>query len=450
MSRSAPPWRRRDRWSPDEAASELFRRRVELIGQFRRRSDGRGIPPHAQEEIVDDAITAVVMAPRGTLNESHLLGAFWLAVENRCRRYREGRHLTRLGSRQRVELDVEAQRAPVATNPFDAVELLDRLARAADLMAELNGLERRVVAVMANMGVGPASAAQVLDVPLGEARSAARSASAKLDRIAIIYAAGRMCDFRTGALMADAARRADERDASLARAHINACTPCRHAYRRLRREMRRREFQRAAAAAFLPTVPTRAAHIGGLGKIAVWIEQRMSFMPRGTSGRAAEVLGGAGIVKAGAAGMAIVAAGGALTGQALHVLGSPPAQGHHRTHLARRPPPHPLASASALGSGQFTATNPTSGVESAGRHSAPPASTKPPSKSLGYLALGASAASPHDGSPASAPENSRETSARAASVTSSPGESEPATPVNRGTEAPTQSGGGTSLSYLGK
>src|SRR5207245_3522003 len=111
---------------------------------LRRRSEGRRIPPAAQEEIVDDAITAVVMSPRGIADEHHLLGAFWLAVDHRCRRHREGRHLTRLGSRRRVELALAAQHAPLPDNPFDALELRDRLARAADLMADLDARERQV------------------------------------------------------------------------------------------------------------------------------------------------------------------------------------------------------------------------------------------------------------------------------------------------------------------
>jgi hypothetical protein len=99
------PWRRAAGWSPEEAAAELHSRRAELIGQLRRRSEARGVPVGAQEEIVDDAITAVVMSPRGVANEHHLLGAFWLAVDHRCWRHREGRHFTRLGSRVRVEFD---------------------------------------------------------------------------------------------------------------------------------------------------------------------------------------------------------------------------------------------------------------------------------------------------------------------------------------------------------
>jgi hypothetical protein len=93
------PWRRNDSWSPQEAADELYRRRAELVGQLRRRGESRGVPLHAQAEIVDDAITAVVMSPRGVVNEHHLLGAFWLAVDHRCRRYREGSSDARLGAR---------------------------------------------------------------------------------------------------------------------------------------------------------------------------------------------------------------------------------------------------------------------------------------------------------------------------------------------------------------
>ena len=330
------PWQRNGRWSPEEAAAELHRRRAGLIGQLRRRSEARGVPAGAQEEIVDDAITAVVMAPRGVANEHHLLGAFWLAVDHRCRRHREGRHFTRLGSRQRVEFDLAAQKAPDGANPFDALELRDRFARAADLMADLDPRERQVVSVMASNGVGPVSAARLLGLPLGEVRSAARSANLKLDRVAAISAAGRMCQFRAGAIAADAAGAADEHEARLARAHVSACVPCGRVYRQLRREMRGREFQRAAVAAFLPLPAVSIGHIGGAGKLAIWIEQRINFMPRGSGERAAEALGGAGIAKAAVAGTAIVAAGGALTGHLVHSIEGAQSQAHHRAHVARR------------------------------------------------------------------------------------------------------------------
>lgn len=206
------PWQRNLAWSSQEAAEELHRRRTELIGQLRRRSESRGVPLPAQAEIVDDAITAVVMSPRAVVNEHHLIGAFWLAVDHRCWRYREGRHFARLGSRVRVEFDAAMAQATGSVNPFDRLELRDRFARAADLMADLSQREREVVAVMATYGVGAIPAARLLHLPLGEVRSAARSASAKLDRVAAIAAAGRMCEFRLRAIQADAAGAATDHD----------------------------------------------------------------------------------------------------------------------------------------------------------------------------------------------------------------------------------------------
>jgi DNA-directed RNA polymerase specialized sigma24 family protein len=433
------PRQRNGRWSPEAAAGELHRRRAELIGQLRRRSEGRAIPPAAQEEIVDDAITAVVMAPRGVANEHHLLGAFWLAVDHRCRRHREGRHLTRLGSRRRVEFDLAAEQAPAGANPFDALELRDRFARAADLMADLDRLERQVVSVMASTGVGAVSAAHMLGLPLGEVRSAARSANAKLDRVAAIYAAGRMCQFRAGAIAADAGGEASERDAGRARAHVSACVPCRIVYRRLRREMRGREFQRAAVAAFLPLPAMSVGHVGGIGKLAIWIEGRIGFMPRGSAERAAEVLGGAGLAKAAVASTAIVAAGGALTGHIVHAIEGTRAPAQHRAHVPRQPhPPAALARESATSA--LAANGPSSSVGRSSTHTTR-SLPAPPSKSLGYLALGGSSGG---AAPSTSADSSSSARAAVASVHASSSEGSP--PPSQ----PAQSGGGTSLNYLGR
>jgi len=239
--RIRPPWHRFEGWSPEEAAAELQGRRAELIGQLRRRSEARGVPPAAQVEIVDEAITAVVMSRRGTSNEHHLLGAFWLAVHNRCCRYREGRHFTRLGSRQRVDFDVAVERPTDVGNPFESLELRDRLARAADLMAELDAREREIFAVMVTYRIGPVPTARHLGLPLGEVRSAVRSAKAKLERVAVIAAAGRMCAYRYRVIVAYAAGEASDQDARRAQAHMNACVSCRRVYRQLRREMQGRE-----------------------------------------------------------------------------------------------------------------------------------------------------------------------------------------------------------------
>jgi hypothetical protein len=305
------PWGRNGRWSPEEAAQELHRRRPELVGQLLRRGEGRGIPLAAQEELVADAITAVVMSSRPIENERHLIGAFWLAVDHRARRWREGRHLTRIGARQRVEFDTAVERAAAPDEPFETVELTDRMARAADFMAQLDPCEQRVVSVMASYAVGPVPAARLLQLPLGEVRAASRRANVKLDQIAVISAAGRMCDYRRGAIAAHAAGEATASETTAARAHVNACVSCGRVYRQLRREMRGREFQRRAVAAFLP-VPVVAAGYGTwLDRLLVWAGQG-SGAPRAPSERVAEVLGGGGLAKAAAAGTAIVVAGGGV------------------------------------------------------------------------------------------------------------------------------------------
>lgn len=427
---------RREQWSPDEAARELHARRAELVGQARRRAETRGVPAGAIDEIVSDAITAVVMSPRSIANDHHLFGAFWLAVDHRCRRYREGRSFARLGSRRRVEFDAALPQAPAGDNPFDRLETIDRFARAVDLMADLDDRERRVVATMASRGVGPVSAARLLNLPLGEARSAARSATMKLDRLAVISAAGRMCEFRSAAVVADAEGRATEAQVRLAQAHVAACVPCANAYRQLRREMLSREFQRAAAAAFLPVPPAVSVH-GGIGRIVGWLEERVAALPHGAGVRAVEVVSGggaAGAAKAAAAGGFFLLAGGVLTQPIINAV-DPGAQPAHRAHRA---PVHHARAA-------FAQTAASASVSLSRIHvpvasdATPPSKPRPrgtsptPSRSLGYLAVGgpSTTASRHDSAVV----------ARVASTSRAP---------STQTSIPAQTGGGTGLQYLGR
>lgn len=398
---------------------------------------------------MDDAITAVVMSPRGVANRHHLLGAFWLAVDHRCRRHREGRHFTRLGSRVRVELDAAAGHATAASNPFDRLELRDRFARAADLMADLDARERQVVAVMASYGVGPVPAARLLGLPLGEVRSAVRSANAKLDRVAAIAAAGRMCEFRSRAIAADAAGEASESDARLARAHVDACVPCGRVYRKLRREMRGREFQRAAAAAFLPGPAVAVAHGSWLDRLVVWAGQRTGA-PRVPSERAAEILGGGGALKAVAAGTAVVVAGAG----ALHSVTVSPAVHHdharHRVAIGARTAQATIAPstvarteapATPLGATAHRSGRSTVRRSASNDHAAPV-----PNRASGYLALGGSSGG---GSPSSSISSSSPR-ATVASVDQSAGTSTSSSEASPQPSSARQSGGGTNLSYLGQ
>jgi len=427
------PRHRRGKWSPEDAARELYARRAELIGKAQRRAETRGVPAGAIDDIVSDAITAVVMSSRSIANEHHLFGAFWLAVDHRCRRYREGRSFARLGSRRRVDFDVTLAQAPAGDNPFDRLETVERFTRAADLFAGLDARERSVLAVMASRGVGPKSAARLLNLEEGEARAAARSATIKLDRVAVISAAGRMCEFRSSAVVADAEGRATDDQVQLAQAHLAACVSCANSYRQIRREMHGREFQRAAAAAFIP-LPAAVSIHGGVGRMVGWLEERFASLPHGAGERAVEFIasgGGAGTSKAVAAGGVLLLAGGVLTQPIVNAVGSDPQPAHHAHHAIRRakvPSTHADTNAAvSLTRAHVPAlaeATPTSRPKQR-RRSAPS-----PSKSLGYLAIGGPSASPTR-------HNSNAVVARVASA-------------GRASAQVQQTGGGSSLQYLGR
>jgi DNA-directed RNA polymerase specialized sigma24 family protein len=310
-------------------------RRGELVRELGRRWDAVGVPAGVREEIVDEAICAVVMMRRPLVSERHLLGAFWVMVRALVARYRQGRRDLRVGSRRRVPLD-EVEFAAEGLAAEEVVELADSAQRAADLMAQLSEIEARVVLVKATRGVGAKAAARGLGLPVKDARAAARSAQGKLEMVAAIAAAGRMCAYREGAVVAHSRGEAFGEQARVARAHLRACASCRVEYRRLRREMRGRDWQRSAAAVFLPVPAAGGGHVGWLERVVGWLSAR-HIAPRGVGERTAEAAGaagGVGVVKATAAGTAIIAATATVAG-GLHALVIPAA---HHSH--RRPHPH--------------------------------------------------------------------------------------------------------------
>jgi hypothetical protein len=315
------PWRH-GAFSPEETASALQARRAELLREARSRPDSRGVPLSALNELVDEAIATVVMMRRPIVSDAHLLGAFWKTLSLLFRHHREGRHRLRVGSRIRADFDLVARQASAeGSGPQDAVELKERVALAADFAAQLTAHERRVTALMARRGVGVKHAARTLGLPVADVRAAVRSADAKLDRVAVIAAAGRLCDYRRDAIASYAAGRSTTEEEERARAHLAACTACRTAYAPLIRELRGAEFQRRLSAAFLPIPALPAAHqLGGAGRVLAWIGDQLPF--GGPGERVAEVLGGAGIVKVAAAGGAAVMLATATISTGVHSLES--------------------------------------------------------------------------------------------------------------------------------
>jgi hypothetical protein len=418
--------------SPEEAAYALKAKRPELRKRLDWRRDVAGLPEHVRDELVDEAIGLVVMSSKPIRDEQHLQGAFWSSIGYLLMAHRSGRRDLHVGSQRRVEFEPVAEVLPGDDDePFDLVAAQERIATAADLMAQLDPFEQRVMAVMAAHGLGVKRAAKAIGEPI----KAVLAAQRKLDQVAAITAAGRMCDYRQPAIHAHAHGVAQGEQEKVARAHLAACSGCRSSYAGLLREMSGREYKRAASAAFLPP-PMFALELHGR-----WIERLTSLLSAGrapsgsaTAERTAGLLGGGGLVKAAAATSALVIAGAGVGAKVVHSLEAP---AHHHGGSA-----HPAASGTAASiqpsavAGGLTSTRARAdtGSRKATTTSVKRRSQSPPSHGLGYLALGGSA-----GGSTSTPGASVATAAS----TSSTGSASEA-------PAPSRSGGGTSLGYLGR
>ncbi|MGA9875261.1 MAG: hypothetical protein WBQ21_05575 [Solirubrobacteraceae bacterium] len=411
--------------SPEEVAHALKARRDELRRSLDWRRDAAGVPAHVREEIVDEAIGLVVMSRNPIRNEEHLQGAFWTSVGYLLVEHRSGRHDLHVGSCRRVDFEPVAAALADEDEPFDLLAARERIATAADLMAQLDPFEQRVIAVMATHGLGVKRAAKALDEPVKTVLAASRSAQRKLDQVATITAAGRMCDYRELAIHAHAHGTAEAEQEKAARAHLAACAGCRSSYATLLREMSGQEFKRAASAAFLPP-PAMAVELHGR-----WIDRLTTLLHTGrapsgtvTAERTAGVLGGGGMVKVATAGTVLVIAGAGVGAKVIHSLTTPaPVHRHVTRTLPTSATPASIqpAAIAVKPISAVTQTTPRSSVHrTAERHAhhQPP----PPSQDLEYLKLGQT-------------PSATQTEPQANTATTSP--------------APIRTGGGTALSYLG-
>ncbi len=336
---------RRGTWSPEEVAHVLQIRRAQLLGMLSRRRDGAAVSAELREEIIDEAISLVVMSRKPIRDEEHLEGSFWETVRLLLIEHRSGRHTVRVGSRSRVDFQSATAALPAGGDVGEMVAARERLARAADYMAQLDPFEQRVVTLMAVRGTGVKLAARRLGVPTKTVVAAVRSADQKLDQVAVIAAAGRLCAYRRAVIVAHAQGTAHAREEQAARAHLEACVGCRREYVQMVREMRGRDFQRRASAAFVP-LPELAgsAHGSLLERIAAFLGNSRLPSTAGSGERAAGLLGGGGLAaKVAVAGTAAVVVAGAgvvdLTSGTHHRHEHPPA--HPRVMslgVPQRPP----------------------------------------------------------------------------------------------------------------
>jgi DNA-directed RNA polymerase specialized sigma24 family protein len=381
------PWRR-DTWTPEEVALALHARRAALRRELGRLPAARGVASFTLDEIVDDAACVVVMKLRQIRDEEHLRRAFWLSVNLLLARHHEGRGHLRVGSRERADFEsVKQTAASEEPTVAQVIELKERLARAADYVAQLNDLEGRVTAHMAIRGVGIKLAARELGLPLNTVKAAAHSAETKLEQVAAIAAAGGMCAYREPAILAHASRVARPEQVRVAQAHISACSRCQRSYVQLVREMRRREFQRQATAAFLPPPMLVAAHTGVLPRVVAFLSTHapgnVSPGNFGVRERALGLIGsGAGAAKA----------AGLLAGATLIVVGASTVPSgaprsyrlHHRATSVR----HTERRVAALARGEAAAPE----ARAVPSETSPARSTRPTLRTGGFSYLGGNAA----------------------------------------------------------
>jgi DNA-directed RNA polymerase specialized sigma24 family protein len=341
---------RRGAWSPEEVAHVLNGRRAELLGVLGRRRDGAGVPAGVRQEIVDEAISLVVMSRDPIRNEQHLEGSFWATVRLLLVEHRSGRHSVRVGSRRRVDFELAAV-LPDGSEPSEMVEARERIARAADYMAQLDAFEQQVVTLMATRGIGVKLAARSLGVPTKTVVAAARSADQKLDQIAVIAAAGRMCEYRHPAIAAYAQGTARAQEERAAKAHLAACARCQGAYVLTVREMRGRDFQRRASAVFVPLpVLAAGAHGSLLDRLTAFASNYRLPSSGGSGERTVGLLGGGGFAaKVAVAGTAVVVAGAGVVGITSSVRNIGSHHPHHAHVLRSRVAHHQPSNAAEPG-----------------------------------------------------------------------------------------------------
>jgi hypothetical protein len=177
-------------WSLARTAVELQRRKPAFERELARRQSAAGGPAWAREEILCDAITAVVIDGQPIKGEQHLHGAFWAAVDFRIRRYHKGGTSPAWAPAAAFPSTSTTSPRPRAICPAAARARRARTGRRG-LTRRPRPLERQVIASMGAHDIGPQTTARLLGLPLGQVRAAARSAHIKLDHVRTIARAGR-------------------------------------------------------------------------------------------------------------------------------------------------------------------------------------------------------------------------------------------------------------------
>ena len=295
----------------------------------------RGLSKEQLEDIYQE--TTLALYSRAYDSEEHLRNALRDGIKKRALRLHRDEHRhgqIRARSAPGLRLMAEAREEQSAPEPA-VLAKEDRLL-ALEFKTELNEDEQRVFAWLVE-GLQYRAVASVLNIPVNEARSTARSCERKRERFQLLYDTGRLCGYRAQTILAlQNGEATSEVLAERAFAHLESCAHCRLEHRTNAKRLRR-SF-RDQAAALLP--PVFIGHLGWLSRLGLRARLLLHRLgidtaPVGQGGvreRAVALLAGGGVGAKVAVGVVTVGvlAGGAV---ATHVLEQSPSP--HRHHVAR-------------------------------------------------------------------------------------------------------------------
>jgi RNA polymerase sigma factor (sigma-70 family) len=247
-------------YTPDEIAALLERWRARVLSEMGRRRLWRGASTAELEDQFQDV--ALVLCSREFQSEEHLRRALWTGLGFRARDFWK--------AARRREIPVgEFFEEIIGDDRLAAVE--DAAATAADqrqvtdCLAELDAQERVVYKLTKGEGLSRRRVGKHLGLSEAEVLRVLYRAQRKIDQVAVLVVAGRLCGRRLPAIRSLARGQARGLTLEQARAHIAHCQDCLLAFREERAALSHR------VAALLP-LPVVASQDGGAGLGAV-VEQ---------------------------------------------------------------------------------------------------------------------------------------------------------------------------------
>jgi RNA polymerase sigma factor (sigma-70 family) len=243
----------RQSFTPQQIAAILERWRPEVLREMERSRLWHGASRADLEDQFQDV--ALVLCTRTYASEAHLRKALWMGLGFRARDYWK--------AARRRELPVgEFFEGILGDDRLDAVE--DTAAAAADsrqvddCLAELDERERVVYKLAKGEGLSRRKVAKAAGLTEADVLRALYSAQRKIDQVAVLAVAGRLCGRRRPAVESLARGQARGLTREQARAHLTHCRECLLAFRAERAALSTR------VAAVLP-LPVAVIQDQGLG-----------------------------------------------------------------------------------------------------------------------------------------------------------------------------------------